>query len=356
MGKRINWHKPSDGLNGMTPMEWLAENYPHTPRNIDLAKTLRNALDLDDVPLDKLSLRISRRASVAKLNKSDEAKAKSYAHRAEIMKLPLRPALRKFDDWLEVEADPVAITSEWHIPYWNERLARRLMMVCRHWNPPIKDLLIGGDLMDFEQFGPFITERGDGDGDGLERTARDDILHARHLLEALAEWFDQIKVIMGNHEARLFSRKLEQQIGYDVISMLWNSVPEKIEFSRWTWCILNGEWRISHPSRKWKQPGSLARALASKYQTNYVLCHSHTMSISYDISSQFIAIDSGGMMQPELMGYYVVQDDPAWAWCPGFVVISDGKPHVFNDVWTDWDFYREWLGIPLGWTEAGRED
>lgn len=348
MVKKISWKKPCKQLDGLTPNEWLAEHYADEPENKELARRFL-ALTGFDISLIAMHQRISRRASTLDLHKTKEAARESYERRGKHMKLPLRPALLRFDDWPTRDWKRFCATSDWHIPYWNEWLVRRMMLLCRHWNPPIKNLLVAGDLIDFEQLSKYIPER---DGDGIGRTAEDDKQDTKEMLESLADWFDDILCLKGNHENRLHSRKLEQQFSWETLTAVVNPVPKKIKFSKWTWCIINDKWRATHPNRRWITPGGLSRRLAEKHQMNVILAHSHAMSETYSIGGHHIALDSGGMFQPELMGYAVVEDNPAPAWTPGFFIIDDDTVHGFNQRSTDWEFYRRALDIPLGWQEG----
>jgi hypothetical protein len=347
MAKRLDWREPRKELDGQTPEEWLAEVYADEPLNRVLAKRLSGLLDrpISKTMLDAKAMRMS-------LSKTDEARRKLNEVKAETLRVPLRPALIKFTDALRVEADPVAVTSDWHIPFYDERLVRRLMLICQHWKPPIKSLIVAGDFLDLEQMSRFVPAR-DAEREDADALLELDLRATEEMLAYLVEWFKRIDVFMGNHEERLYSRKLERQIGYERLSRLWmpqGIIPKKrIRFSHYRYCILNDEWRISHPDQHWKNLNRLAQELAAKYQSNYMLAHSHKMSVGYDISGRWLTVDLGAMVDPEVLAYHQRKDTTAWSWCPGFVIVSNGKPHSFNDKWTDWEHYRKALDIPIGW-------
>jgi len=232
------------------------------------------------------------------------------------------------------------VTSDWHVPYFNEDLLARMMLVAKNWKPePITKLAIGGDFMDFGQLGIFLPEE-----EEIRRTVTDDLDAAEEVLVWLTTQFDDILCLKANHEARL-SRALKAEIDQERIGQLMAAGLANVKFSNWSFCVIGDEWRVTHPGRRWKLPGRLAQELANRYQMNVILAHSHIMSLSYAISGGYTCIDSGGMFDPDALGYYSKTDAAYWAWCPAFVVISKGQVHTFNYKWTDWDMYADWLGV-----------
>jgi len=341
---RISWNKPLKVLEDMTPNEWLADWYPKSPDNHALADRLLSLLGLRG-SVDNASMyeRIKRQASTLGIEKSEAARRKGYELMGMKRSLPTPPAVPRFNDNPTRTADPIVISSDWHVPFYDHRMAERMMAICRAWKPkPIKNHIIGGDFVDFTQMSTFVEEK-----NGIARTTEDDLQAAEHLLAAMALWFNDILVLRGNHETRLYSRKLDQEIGYERAMRVIAFIPEKVEFSRYTWCVLNSEWRITHPRSYRQVPGSLARRLAEKHQMNIIMAHGHNMSLSQDVSGSFTCVDSGGMFDPQRIDYHMLHDTSHAQWRTGFLIVSNGKLHIFNNLWTDWKHYEDWLGIKL---------
>lgn len=338
MNKRVQWQSFCDTL-GETPSDWLAKNYPDAGDNTALAKTLADALGHQVT-----RIAISTRASVLGLHKSEEAKRGRYEQTAELLRLSPAPATKRFIDWPTMESKRFCIASDWHIPFYDPALATRMFLLCQHWDPPIKDLIIGGDFYDFAGASKWF----DSDPD-MRRTVEDDLREGEYILIQLAEWFERILVIRGNHENRLYTGKLGKEISFDRLSRMMTLIPDKITFSKWPFCVVNEKWRITHPKPFWKNPLSLARELASIHLQHIIMAHGHGMAVGRDKSGMFMAIDSGGMMDPQKIEYVSMVDTAHGKWCPGFLIIEDDKVHVFNETWTPWEFYREALDIPRGW-------
>jgi hypothetical protein len=224
-------------------------------------------------------------------------------------------------------------------------MAERMMRLAQNWKPePIRNLAVGADFVDFGQLSIFLPEE-----EEIPRKLEDDLEHTEEVLAWLLESFDDVLVLKGNHEARL-SRLLNRQITFERLGDMVSTL-EGFKWSNWSWCIiedsLGSRWRLTHPGKRWKLLNRLAQELANRYQSNILLAHSHVMSVGYNISGDHITVDTGGMYDPETIGYSVKTDAAYWQWVPGFLIINHGKLHVFNDLWTPWQMYEDWLQVDL---------
>lgn len=345
MATRIPWRKPSDALDGLTPNEWLAQEYPREPHNKVLAQRLMGLLGLD-ITDDSMYARVRRRACDLDLVKTDEARRQAHQERGEKLRLPLAPLVTKFKDMPAAESKRFVVTADWHFPYYDERLAHRMFTLCQYWKPPIKDHFCAGDFWDFYQLSRYFKAQGVEDG----RLVEDDLGDAEELLGAMAEWFDRMIILLGNHENRLYSGSLLKQIGQDRLQRMWNVVPEKMEFSKWPKMVVNDEWRITHPGGAWISGLQQARRLAAIHEQHILMGHAHCQMRGQGWSSNRLVADIGGMFDEQKIEYVSVGPDSTRpAWLPGFVIVDDGKAHLFNLPWTDWEFYRRALDIPVGW-------
>ena len=95
---------------------------------------------------------------------------------------------------LELSGDDWMITSDWHVPETDWRLVERMCSIAKR--NLIKNLVIGGDFFSQSQFSPFanlvppVTW-------AQERDA------ARELLRHMLDVFENIWIVMGNHDKRL---------------------------------------------------------------------------------------------------------------------------------------------------------
>lgn len=342
MAGTLNWREPRDELGGLTPEQWLRERYPHIPHNKDIAAELQERLGIERSLLKP----IYSKAGSMGMTKTKEAMEVLNKARGDILRSERKPAVHIFDDWPTRQWDPFLVTSDWHVPFYNQDYANRIMAVARNWKPePIRNLLIGGDFMDFGQLSIFLPEE-----EEEPHKLEDDLDEAEMLLDWMTGWFEDVLVLKANHERRL-AKALGNQVSQHRLGRLMHAGLDRLKWSNWTYCVItdgNGaEWRITHPGRRWKLLGRLSQELANRHQMNTILAHSHVMSLTYNISGDFICADSGGMFDERALGYYMKEDSAYWAWCRGFLVVSNGKVHAFNDKWTDWGMYSDWLGVEL---------
>jgi hypothetical protein len=338
---KINWNEPLGCLGGLSAGQWLEDRYPDAEDARQLAKELAGLLGIKG----DLYQRVIRQASIRRLGKSDLAREVIAKRIGKVHRIPTRPLVHLFNDWPTRKWDRAVITTDWHIPYWNPWMAERMMRLAQNWKPePIRNLGIGADFVDFGQLSIFLPEE-----EEVPRKLDDDLDHVKEVLDWLLAWFEDLLVLKGNHEARL-SKVLNRQIGMERLGDLV-SVLEQFKWSNWSWCViedsLGNRWRLTHPGKRWKLLNRLAQELANRYQSNILLAHSHVMSVGYNISGDHITVDTGGMYDPEAIGYQIKTDGAYWRWVPGFLIIDRGKLHVFNDLWTPWSMYEDWLGIDL---------
>jgi hypothetical protein len=326
----------------MTPAKWLEVQYPDALDNSLLAEELAELLGTESNLLDALLVKASRLG----LHKSDEALKRINQRRGAMRRVPESPYLHIFEDWPTAQWDSFMVTTDWHVPYYDAEMAERMMLVAQNWKPePIKNLINGGDFIDYSQLGVFLPEY-----EEPRRALEDDLELAGDLLRWLTGWFDNIIGLEANHERRL-ARSLKNEISHEKWGQLYSSGLKEVHLSKWSYCVITdstgAQWRITHPGRRWKNLGRLAQELANRYQMHILLAHSHVMSVSYNISGDYICVDTGGMFAEKAMGYYMKQDAAYWRWQSGFLVVSNGKLHTFNNIWTDWEAYSDWLGVDL---------
>jgi hypothetical protein len=99
-----------------------------------------------------------------------------------------------------------------------------------------------------------------------------------------------------------------------------------------------GKYRVTHAKNYSVNQLTVADQLAQKYQTNVIQFHEHHLSMGWDRFGRYIAINGGGLFDPEQMIYATIDDNKSPAMKPGFVMLKNGTPYLFgNCPFTDWD-------------------
>ncbi len=237
---------------------------------------------------------------------------------------------RRYLDWLKIEGD-VIVTTDWHIPWHDIDLCNKALAVANKFK--IRQLIIGGDLLDLSPLSPFMK-------DDLQDTLESELCEAERIMSALWESFDNIWMIMGNHEKRL-NRLLNSQLTPKRLKKMFED-SNKFVISDFSYCVVNNKWRITHPKSYRQTRGSVANRLALLHKQNIIMAHGHQVNISSDDSATYIIIDSGGMFDRVKVAYSMLDDTTYPNWQNGFVMIKNNAHYMFSDkLGTDWGY---WLG------------
>lgn len=174
--------------------------------------------------------------------------------------------------------------------------------------------------------------------DAPEGVAAEEIREVKSVLRALAQNFDEVVWIMGNHEIRLI-RMLERALPAQSMAELFGVDP-KWKVSPYYWCELTsgGEtYRITHPVNSAK--GS-SKKLAPKYRAHIIMAHNHHFSMQTDPSGKYLAIEPGACVDFDRLPYEVQRDSSADLHVQGAMIVQGGFPYLLNE-WTDWDLLRK---------------
>jgi hypothetical protein len=232
---------------------------------------------------------------------------------------------------LQINGD-IALTSDWHAPYFSMKWLRRLLAVSRKLK--IRQLAIVGDLTDFKWISTYLVR---------DRTHGDlnyEFQVVISLLQVLLRNFDRIYWSRGNHEDRLLHR-LE---GHDMLPALADLVqqnePWELFITPSSTMLLNATWRLEHPKTYSRDAARVASQLAAIFHKNVACGHGHFIGYKHDISGHYVGIDLGGMFdrgKQEYLHLGGVTTHPRWN--PGFWVYHKGKPEPFDSALTIWEDY-----------------
>jgi len=338
------WLTPREELKGLTCREWLKvtgfgpngkfTRYGWLP-NPDLARELTQLLGVKITPR-----KIKEQAQVVGLTKAAETIAKMREAQAAAQRKPPKPPRSpKYNQPLKLMGDAI-IASCWHVPYWSRKFAQYLMDIAKGFG--IKQLVIPGDFLNLGAFAKYYPNT-------KEVTTVQEFTSANELLKWLTTWFTKIYICRGNHEDRLWTRLLDREVPFeDVGALCGGSFNGRVIWTPYAYMLLKSgqeTWRVTHPGSYSRIPTRVAQTLAQKYQQHICSAHGHLMGWSPSLSAQFNSVDSGGMFDISKIDYIGLEDTTYLRWIEGFVVIRNGKPYIFNELFCDFDWWYETLDI-----------
>jgi len=191
-----------------------------------------------------------------------------------------------WDDYPQIEP-PVLVISDLHIPYHDSDWLDRILIEAKRRD--ILNLLIAGDLIDSKRVSRWGTE------DGLKLDEELDF--AKTVIEEIKKHFT-VQIILGNHDERL-SNLVGREIRTEQLLSRWLDV----EVHRYHQAYVGSTWLISHPQNYSRMPAQPALALATKYEMNVAVAHTHQFSIARTLSGKWWAVEIGTCMNPELVEY-----------------------------------------------------
>ena len=260
-----------------------------------------------------------------------------YAARLETDKLKLSATGTLFNQF--DLGDPWKLEGDWmvcgdvHVPFTHWDLAVNVAQVGR--KAGIRKLLVAGDLFEFEHFSTY-AQLVQTPTWAQERDA------TRELLSMWLKTFDEIKILMGNHDRRL--QKFTQGAFEETDILALVTTNDKVRMSNFGHCeIVSGDvkWRITHPRNYSVNNLVVAETLAMKYQCNIISGHEHHLSMGVTRYGKFIAVNMGCLVDASKLSYVSLDDSKAPDMIPGFTMLRGGAPYLFGEQpFTNW---QEWL-------------
>ena len=173
-----------------------------------------------------------------------------------------------------------------------------------------------------------IGEKTEQDGASTELTI------ARRELRRLADQFDKIDFVIGNHEGRLL-RAFQTTLDPEELKRLlelgdkWRIAPFYFSY-----LISGGEkYCIEHPK---STAASTAAVLAAKYSCHCLMAHSHHFSITTDVSGQYFAAEIGCLVDEARLPYASQRHTRTPAHSLGAAIVKNGFPTILTR-FSDWD-------------------
>lgn len=223
-------------------------------------------------------------------------------------------------DVVRIHGDALVLADP-HIPYHDaEALEYAVGVAERH---GIKTCILAGDTFEAAALSDFRRSVPD------ERGIAQELEEMADVLAVIAEKFDALIWLPGNHDRRL----LHSAYG---IGLNWAQIiramglPEKTTATEYHYCevISDGvRWHISHPDRF-----ALNRAatIAAKRLCNVVMAHSHRIMMTRDVSGRYVIIETGGVFDPRRLPWIALTDDGRFVPVQGFTIIRSGRGHLYD--------------------------
>lgn len=197
------------------------------------------------------------------------------------------------------------LTADWHIPLYDPAYVNEMIQRARSLG--IKTLIVAGDFFNFDSLSSYDPKQSDAD---LLREYEEGLA----VMRVLADTFDTIYYLWGNHDARLhralgFAMKFREAMKM-VFGALGEELMKKMVFTNLDhmWVEFDTEkgterWYVCHPKEYSRVPLSNARQLANKYNSNVITAHSHHAAIGYAHDGKKVAAEAGGLFDARKTEY-----------------------------------------------------
>jgi len=256
------------------------------------------------------------------------SKLKNFHSSGEVAYRVPHPHTQCFDKYLKLSGN-IMITSDWHIPYYDTALAEKMLYIAQKFD--IKKMICAGDFIDAYAISAFSIKI-------KEDTFQKELLIANDVMQKLLEVFDWIFLLKGNHELR-FLHALSDQVGMEHLKTLITQ-DKRVFASDYSYAVVDGQWRITHPISYSQIRSRVANRLALKFHQNIIMCHGHLWNMGIDDSGIYQIVDIGGMMDPDKIEYLGLRDTTHPRWNRGFAMLLDGYLYTFNNLITNWRFWE----------------
>lgn len=235
---------------------------------------------------------------------------------------------RRYDKPPVLETDSVMVLADVHIPNHDAGWCSELVDLARTLG--ITTCLLAGDLLDFSALSSFTPEML---GDEAETTlVSDEIIAAAEFVDVLLSVFDEVHMILGNHEKRITRRMavkmrvafLRQLLGYR-LEPHFHLYPYYMAIIR----ASAGDWRVAHPKNTSVIPVRVAARLADKYGQFYVAAHGHDWGETTSVAGYYAAA-TGICADPRLFEYTQLRDNLRPFMQQGAWMLYEGQPWLMH--------------------------
>lgn len=167
-----------------------------------------------------------------------------------------------------------------------------------------------------------------------------EVRSAEAFLKLYLKTYDEIYIIPGNHDLRA-TKKTHAALMMEHLIKIVSHDP-RIKVSNIGHMLVNtrnGVYRVTHGSEYSVNQLVVADGLAQKYRQHIIGWHQHHAAIGMDRFKRHIIVDGGGLFDANAIPYLQVEDNKKPNMVNGFVMLMNGYPYLFNDHFTDWEFW-----------------
>lgn len=223
------------------------------------------------------------------------------------------------------------IIGDVHAPFTHLPTIKRMLAITRHYMPRPRRLLLAGDVFNMDTFShyPSVVNT---PSFGVERN---------YIKALFAEWlevYDEIKMIMGNHDRRIQKFTAGAFEETDILALVVSN-PKKVQISNYGYCNISASgvnWRVTHPRNYSRQPLNVAGKLADLKNTNVISFHEHHLGKSYSAGGH-VVVNGGCAVDASKLAYVILDDGLSPQMQNGFVTLRDGYAQEWGDEnYTDW--------------------
>jgi len=227
------------------------------------------------------------------------------------------------------------VVGDIHSPTTNWEFASLVAKIAVKYLKKPRKLIIAGDLFNADAFS-FYTPVMEMPSWAQERDA------TRALITEWMKTFEEIRLIVGNHERRLQRFTAGAFDTADILSLIVSN-PDRVKMSAFSFCVITtpgGEWRVTHPGRYRQNPLSVAGDIALIRKQNVIAFHEHHIGMTMDKSGNYVVVNGGSLANPNLIPYMALIDDTKPSSKTGFVMLKNGAPYIFGPApLTDWSHW-----------------
>jgi len=249
-------------------------------------------------------------------------------HGKDLVEWSLGTPWRLEGDWM--------IIGDVHVPYTDYEFSQLVALVARKNMSKPRRLLIAGDFFNMDTFSNYIH---------LVNipTWKEERDAAKTLLHEWLETFDEIRMLMGNHDRRLQKFVNGEFDETDILSLVISN-PDMVKMSGYGYCTIDtpgGVYRVTHPKNYSINQLVVADQLALKFGQHIISFHEHHLSAGYDRYKRYMVVNGGCLVDPDKLAYVKLDDSKSAGMAAGFVMLRNGAPQLFGkSPFTDW---QHWL-------------
>lgn len=211
-----------------------------------------------------------------------------------------------------INTDKIIVGCDPHIPYYDIDICNEMLDYAER--EKIKDIIIAGDLLDFKELYKKETQQVDIDW-------MQEVEEAVNFLETLSTRFDNIYIIMGNHDHRIIRLLSSRTKAERLYSLIFRN--PKLKFFKHFYALVNDWIFVVHPDTMRKSKLSLVEELADHYQKSILMAHSHRFSYGLHDSGKYVLAEGLCLTKKDYHEYASLKLNVYSQWIRGFWIVSD---------------------------------